>query len=66
MSRYHFSRAFKQSMGLSPIHYIVQQRIERAKKLLAETALPIADIALRAGFCLSLPTDRPPGPTGLP
>jgi AraC family transcriptional regulator len=50
MSRYHFSRAFKQSMGLSPINYIVQQRIERAKKLLVETDLPIADIALRAGF----------------
>jgi AraC family transcriptional regulator len=50
MSRYHFSRAFKQSMGSSPINYIVQQRIERAKKLLVETDLPIADIALRAGF----------------
>ena len=50
MSRFHFSRAFKQSMGLSPINYIARQRIERAKKLLAETDLPIADIALRAGF----------------
>jgi AraC family transcriptional regulator len=50
MSRYHFSRAFKQSMGLSPINYIAHQRIERAKKLLVETDLPIADIALRAGF----------------
>jgi AraC family transcriptional regulator len=50
MSRYHFSRAFKQSMGLSPINYIVHRRIERAKALLVETDLPIADIALRAGF----------------
>ncbi len=50
MSRYHFSRVFKESMGLSPINYIVRQRIERAKKLLAETDLPIADIALQAGF----------------
>ena len=50
MSRYHFSRVFKESMGLSPINYIVRQRIERAKKLLAETELPIADIALQAGF----------------
>jgi len=50
MSRYHFSRVFKESMGLSPINYIVRQRIERAKKLLAETDLPIADIALLAGF----------------
>ena len=50
MSRYHFSRVFKESMGLSPINYIVRQRIERAKKLLVETELPIADIALQAGF----------------
>jgi len=50
MSRFHFSRVFKESMGLSPINYIVRQRIERAKKLLAETDLPIADIALRSGF----------------
>jgi AraC family transcriptional regulator len=50
MSYYHFSRSFKQSIGLSPIHYITQQRIERAKRLLAETELPISEIALRAGF----------------
>jgi AraC family transcriptional regulator len=50
MSRFHFSRAFKQSVGVSPINYIVQQRIERAKTLLAETDLPIADIALHTGF----------------
>ena len=50
MSYYHFSRAFKQSMGLSPINYITRQRMERAKRLLAETELPIAEIALRAGF----------------
>lgn len=50
MSRYHFSRVFKESMGLSPINYIVRQRIERAKKLLTETDLPIADVALQSGF----------------
>jgi AraC family transcriptional regulator len=50
MSYYHFSRAFKQSMGLSPINYITHQRMERAKRLLAETELSIAEIALRAGF----------------
>jgi AraC family transcriptional regulator len=50
MSYYHFSRAFKQSMGLSPINYITRQRMERAKRLLAETELPIAEIALKAGF----------------
>jgi AraC family transcriptional regulator len=50
MSYFHFSRAFKQSMGISPNAYMTEQRITRAKKLLSDTDLPIADIALRAGF----------------
>jgi AraC family transcriptional regulator len=50
MSYSHFSRAFKQSMGVTPNSYMTERRIERAKKLLSETDLPIADIALRTGF----------------
>jgi AraC family transcriptional regulator len=50
MSYFHFSRAFKQSMGVSPNVYMIEQRIERAKKLLSETDVPIAEIALRVGF----------------
>ena len=50
LSYSHFSRSFKQSMGVSPNVYMTEQRIERAKKLLSETDLRIADIALRTGF----------------
>lgn len=50
MSYFHFSRVFKQSTGVSPNVYMIEQRIERAKKLLIETDLPIAEIALRVGF----------------
>ena len=50
MSYFHFSRSFKQSMGISPNAYMTEQRIARAKKLLSDTDLPIVDIALRAGF----------------
>lgn len=50
MSYFHFSRAFKQSMGMTATNYIAERRIERAKKLLEETELPISEIALRAGF----------------
>jgi AraC family transcriptional regulator len=50
MSYFHFSRAFKQSMGMSPTNYIAEKRIDHAKKLLAETELPISEIALRSGF----------------
>src|SRR5882724_10677094 len=31
MSYFHFSRAFKQSMGMSPTNYIAERRIDRAK-----------------------------------
>jgi len=50
MSYFHFSRAFKQSTGVTPNVYVTEQRIDRAKKLLSETDFPIADIALRTGF----------------
>lgn len=50
MSYFHFSRAFKQSTGVSPNVYMIEQRIERAKKLLSETDIPITDVAMRVGF----------------
>jgi AraC family transcriptional regulator len=50
MSYSHFWRTFKDSMGVTPIGYMTKLRIARAKKLLSETDLPIADIALRIGF----------------
>ena len=50
MSYFHFSRAFKQSMGMTPTNYIAERRIERAKKLMQETDSPISEIALRSGF----------------
>jgi AraC family transcriptional regulator len=50
MSYFHFSRAFKQSMGMTPTNYIAERRIEHAKKLIQETDLAISEIALRSGF----------------
>jgi AraC family transcriptional regulator len=50
MSYFHFSRAFKQSIGMTPTGYIAEQRIERARALMEDTTLPIAEIALRSGF----------------
>jgi AraC family transcriptional regulator len=51
ISQYHFSRLFKQKMGITLHQYILQRRIERAKELLQHSQLSIADIALRVGFC---------------
>ena len=50
MSYFHFSRAFKQSIGVTPTNYIAERRIERAKKLMRETDSTISEIALRLGF----------------
>jgi AraC family transcriptional regulator len=50
MSPYYFSRLFKQSVGLSPYQYVMQQRIEGAAYLLRTTTLSIAAIAIQVGF----------------
>jgi len=50
LSSFHFARAFKVSTGLSPHAFVLHCRIAEAKRLLAGTRLPIADIARRTGF----------------
>lgn len=50
MSQFHFSRLFKQSIGLAPHQYLIKQRVERAKQLLKQKDLSIVDIALDCGF----------------
>jgi AraC family transcriptional regulator len=50
MSQYHFSRLFKQSMGMTAHTYLVQQRVTRARELLRQTELTILDIGDRCGF----------------
>jgi AraC family transcriptional regulator len=50
LSQFHFARAFRKSTGLTPQQYLMQQRIERAKELLAKRDLPIVEVSLRTGF----------------
>lgn len=50
VSQYYFLRLFKQHIGLTPYQYVVRQRVERAKHLLKQKTMPIADIALHCGF----------------
>ncbi|MGF1513175.1 MAG: helix-turn-helix domain-containing protein [Elainellaceae cyanobacterium] len=50
MSKSHFSRSFKRSVGVSPYRYLMQQRVKRAKQLLDQQAISIGDVALDCGF----------------
>jgi AraC family transcriptional regulator len=49
MSPAYFARRFKQATGLSPHQYVLRCRMECAKQLLAETNLPLIEIALQVG-----------------
>jgi transcriptional regulator GlxA family with amidase domain len=46
----HFARMFKQTVGVSPHRYVLQCRIEWARELLADTDMPLSEIAIVTGF----------------
>lgn len=48
-SPYHFTRLFKERLGLSPLYYVSSLRLQRAKDLLLRTDLSVRDIALEIG-----------------
>lgn len=50
LSPYHFARSFKQTTGFTPIQFLMQRRIELAKRLLTAGDSPIVEVGLRAGF----------------
>jgi AraC family transcriptional regulator len=50
LSPLYLARAFRAAVGQSPHRYVVGRRIELARRLLSDTTMPIADIALAAGF----------------
>ena len=50
LSAYHFARLFKASTGLPPHQYVIARRIERAKQLLRDDDLSLAQVAARVGF----------------
>jgi AraC family transcriptional regulator len=50
LSRSHFSRAFRSTLGMSPMAYVAVRRIERAKKMMTTSTESLADVALSCGF----------------
>lgn len=50
LSPFHFARAFKAATGTAPHRYLSDRRIGRAKSLIADAELPLAEIADTCGF----------------
>jgi AraC-like DNA-binding protein len=49
-SRFHFSRLFREAVGVSPYQYLMQLRMRKALELLTTTDMPIKQIAPTVGF----------------
>jgi AraC family transcriptional regulator len=50
LSSSYFARAFKQATGISPHRWLMKRRVERAKELLQDPSLGLADVAQVCGF----------------
>ncbi|MCZ7645100.1 MAG: helix-turn-helix transcriptional regulator [Planctomycetota bacterium] len=50
LSPEYFSKVFKRLTGQTPIEFINALRLDKAKQLLADPALPVTEIAFRTGF----------------
>lgn len=49
-SLHHFAHLFKTAMGVSPMRYLRQQRMQRARELVETTGLSMAEIGDRVGM----------------
>jgi transcriptional regulator GlxA family with amidase domain len=50
MSKYHFLRTFRRTVGVTPSRYLLGVRVRRAAVALCATPVPVATIAFDAGF----------------
>jgi AraC family transcriptional regulator len=50
LSRMHFASQFRAATGLRPHEFLLRCRVRRAEKLLRESPIAIAEIALAVGF----------------
>ncbi len=46
----YFARAFKQTFHVPPYRWLIDRRVDRARDLMTNSRLPLADIAIRCGF----------------
>lgn len=51
LNKRYVNRIFKEVTGYSIIQYLIQYRIEKAKRLLAFTSISITELGMELGFC---------------
>lgn len=50
LSRFHFARAFKRSIGVSPIKHLINRRLDRACQMLRSGEISVIDVSLACGY----------------
>ncbi len=50
LTRFHFIRSFKKTVGMPPHQFIIRRRLDRAKELLEEPGSSIGEVAAKTGF----------------
>ncbi len=50
VSQHYLSHLFKKEVGDSPFNYLISRRIEEAKRLLADSEMPVHEVASQVGY----------------
>ena len=50
LSLHHFAREFKRTMGVTPYAYMLRRRLERARRSVIQSTLPLAQVGRLSGF----------------
>jgi AraC family transcriptional regulator len=50
LSPHHFHRTFSAALGEAPYAYVARRRIERARRLLEESDMPVAEVCVAVGY----------------
>lgn len=50
LSRAQLVRAFRQTYDVTPRQYVIERRVEAARRLLEGTAMPVTEVCLEVGF----------------
>ena len=50
LSKYRLAHKFKEYMGIAPVQYITKIRMDKSKRLLSESTMPVREIAGVLGY----------------